>query len=74
MDTYEIVGFSSFTSKKGNPCYVLYVKYDGGSHVTGEAVDKFFCAQDSVSDKPYVGAMVNIYFGRTGYVQRVEII
>lgn len=73
MDTYSLIGFNSFTSKKGNLMVILYVTYSQ-SNIQGTACDKFFANPDCISGDLYVGADLRIMFSRSGYVQRVEIV
>lgn len=65
MDTYTLVGFNSFTSKKGNPTTVLYVTYPRQG-IQGIAAETIFCSSDRCPDDLWVGAELHIFYDRSG--------
>lgn len=72
MDTYTLIGFNSFTSKKGSPLTCLHVTYKD-NRVEGTACDKIICVPDCISSELYVGAELHISFNRSGFATRVEV-
>lgn len=77
MKTYEVVGKTSFTSKKtGKLCRLVYTIIDDDNkadNLTGRATKEMFFNQNDY-DKIEVGDTLKVYFNERGYIEEVNVI
>lgn len=77
---FSVVGVGSFTSKKKNTTYdVIHAVSMETSRMQGfqgDEVDKFFVdrAFGILVRTPCVGDVIEVFYNRSGYVDRIDII